>query len=136
MDMVLLDRLKHDYPEVRFVRGEKFLFRPPRTIVLAGGESNDSLLILHEMGHYLCGHRDFTTDARRIKMEREAWTRARDLCVYYGVEYDEGIVEQELDTYREWLDKKSRCPSCGLTRFQTPDGDYHCPRCNRFKLPS
>lgn len=135
MDMVLLDRLKHDYPEVRFVRGKKFLFRPPQTIILGPDEDTSSLLTLHELGHYLCGHRDFTTDARRVKMEREAWTKARGLCTKYGVFYDVEVVESELNTYRDWLDKKSRCPACGLTRFQTPDGHYHCPRCDRFKLP-
>ena len=128
----LLEKLRADFPELYFKRGRKFAFRPPRTIVVGPEEPNDSLLILHELGHALCKHRDFKTDARRLKMEREAWEKARELCGLYEVVYDEGVVENELDTYREWLDKKSRCPSCGLTRFQSPDGAYHCPRCENF----
>ena len=62
-------------------------------------------------------------------MEREAWEKARELCSLYGVSYDEEVAENELDTYRDYLDKKSRCPNCGLTRFQTPDGSFHCPMC-------
>ncbi len=65
-------------------------------------------------------------------MEREAWEKARELCQTYGVYYDEEVVERELNTYREWLDKKSRCPICGLARFQTPNGKFHCPRCENL----
>ena len=129
MDKVLLDRLRKDFPEIRFRSGVKFLFRPPRTVVLGADEAHSELLLLHEVGHALCGHRTFTTDVRRLKMEREAWTKAKSLCAKYGIVYDDEVVEHELDSYREWLDKKSRCPRCGLTRFQTPDGQYHCPRC-------
>lgn len=129
MDKTLFNRLREDYPELKFREGVKFLFRPPRTIVLADGEEYSNLLLLHEVGHALLGHVSFTTDVERLRCEREAWTKARELCAIYGVRYDEEVVEAELDSYRDWLDKKSRCRKCGLTRFQTPDGRYHCPKC-------
>lgn len=129
MDKYLIDCLEQDYPELRFREGKKFLFRPPKTIVL-GSEKPFDLLLLHEVGHYLCGHVSFNTEPERLRCECEAWEKARELCDRYNVEYDEEIVQQELDSYRNWLDKKSRCPSCGLTRFQTPDGAFHCPRCD------
>ena len=134
MKKELVDMVRVDYPDFRFRRGKRFAFRPPDTILIGPEEEYDSLLFMHEGGHAVSGHRDFNQDAKRIKMEREAWERARDLCLKYGVNYDEDVVECELDTYREWLDQKSRCPVCGLTRFQTPDGQYHCPRCDNFKL--
>ncbi len=118
-----------DYPDVRIVTGRKFAFRPPRTIMV-GEEEPSELLMMHELGHYLCGHVDFAIDADRLRKEREAWEKAREVCDSYGVEYVEEVVERELDTYRNWLDKKSRCPKCGLTRFQTPDRIYHCPKCD------
>ncbi|MBQ6375755.1 hypothetical protein IJJ37_02405 [Candidatus Saccharibacteria bacterium] len=130
MDKVLFNRLQQDFPEVKFQFGKKFLFRPPKTIMLRPEESDSALLLLHELGHFLCGHRNFKMEVERLKMEREAWEKARELCKVYGVSYDEEVVEQELDTYRDWLDKKSRCPICGLTRYQTPDGKFHCPECN------
>ena len=65
-------------------------------------------------------------------MERAAWEKARELAVFYGVGFDDAVVEGELDTYRDWLDKKSRCPKCSLTRYQTPDGKYHCPKCENY----
>ncbi|MBR0488513.1 hypothetical protein IJJ39_02475 [Candidatus Saccharibacteria bacterium] len=130
MDKVLFDRIRNDYPEIRFRKGVKFLFRPPKTIVLGPEEENDSLVLAHELGHYLCGHQDFKTEIERLKCERQAWEKARELCEKYGIIYDEKIVEAEIDTYRDWLDKKSRCPKCGLTRFQTREGKWCCPQCD------
>lgn len=130
MNSSLLDRLKVDFPELRFRKGIKFLFRPPKTIVQGPDEEYADLLLLHEVGHALSHHVSFRTDIERLKCEREAWEKARELCSAYGVEYLEEVVERELDSYRDWLDKKSRCPGCGLTRFQTPDGVYHCPKCD------
>ena len=129
MDSPLLIRLREDFPEYNFRSGKKFAFLPPKTIVVGPGEPNDSLLLLHELGHAISLHYDFKTDISRVKMEREAWNKARELAKKYDVYYDEDFVESELDTYRNWLDTKSRCPRCKLTRYQTPDGEYHCPRC-------
>ena len=130
MNASFLSRLSEDYPEFSFRKGVRFSFRPPKTIMFGATEDNDSLLLLHELGHALCGHVDFSIDAERLKMEREAWTKAEELAKQYGVEYDEDMAEKELETYRCWLDTKSRCPHCKLTRYQTPDGNYHCPRCD------
>lgn len=135
MTDALLERLKVDYPDFCFRKGKKFAFRPPKTISIGPEEPFDSLLLMHELGHAISGHQVFRTDAGRLKMEREAWEAARGLCSKYNIDYDESVVERELDTYRDWLDQKSRCPFCKLTRFQTPDGEYHCPRCSEFKQP-
>lgn len=128
----LVKKLKVDYPEFKFVIGKKFLFRYPKTIVIGPAESNSDLLLLHELGHAILGHQDFKTDVMRLKMEVEAWEEARKLSEKYGIEFDDDSVQNELDTYRDWLHKKSRCPKCGLTRFQSADGVYHCPRCENL----
>lgn len=140
----LVARLMADYPELRFRVGKKFMFRPPRTVVMEASEAEDSLggsgeasfgvskwglQLLHEVGHALSGHRDFRTDPERLKMEREAWERARELATTYNIWYDEEFVEGALDTYRDWLHQRSACPECGLTRYQTQDGRWHCPGC-------
>jgi len=133
MDMELLvKKLKTDYPNLAFIKGERFKFRYPKTIVVDYDESNAELLLLHELGHAILGHRDFKTDVERLKMEAEAWEKAKELAERYRIDYNEEIVQAELDTYRDWLHKKSRCPKCGLTRFETSDGVYHCPRCENL----
>lgn len=157
----LLAELRRDLPDLRFRVGRKFAFRPPRTIFYVNTENGQGeqnwdfgeqkmwrMRILHEVGHAVLGHRDFATDVERLKMERAAWEKARELYGYYqgrfeaqkqfGVgeqdwgEWEEEVVEMELDSYRDWLHQRSKCPECGLTRYQATDGRYHCPRCEQF----
>lgn len=151
-----VEQLVKDFPDLHFRLGKKFTFRPPRTIIYelqpkqraekACIKSDDSaddkfgiatrneqnyyrLQLLHEVGHAVLEHKNFATDLERLQMERAAWEEAKKMCTYYGVEYDEEFVEEELDTYRDWLHQKSCCPVCKLTRYQTRDGKYHCPSC-------
>ena len=130
MDSAFLELIRGDYPRFRFRAGKKFAFRPPRTIVYEeGGAENWSLLLLHELSHALLEHASFRMDVERLKMEVAAWEKARELASKYQIEIGEDLIQGELDTYRDWLNLKSRCPKCGLTRFQTPDASYHCPLC-------
>ena len=130
MNSRLVDRLKEDYPGLVFREGKKFAFRPPKTIVLGPLEPFWELLTLHEVSHAILKHKTFRIDVERLKMEARAWEKARELADYYDVDWDEQFIQEQLDTYRDWLHQKSRCPVCGLTRFQTPDSRYHCPRCS------
>ncbi len=132
MDADFLEKIKNDFPDFRFVSGKKFAFRPPRTIVIGPPDSQDKLLLLHELGHATLGHKNFKTDVARLKMEAEAWEKARKIAPKYRVKIDEDLIQDELDTYRDWLHNKSRCKTCGLTCYQTPDGEYHCPRCENL----
>lgn len=148
-----VEQLAKDFPGLHFRLGKKFTFRPPRTIIyeswleqgaciksddLADDESGVAtrneqnyyrLQLLHEVGHAVLEHKNFTMDLERLQMERAAWEEAKKMCTHYGVVYDEEFVEEELDTYRDWLHQKSCCPVCKLTRYQTRDGKYHCPSC-------
>ena len=132
MDATFLEKLRSDYPQFVFSRGKRFSFVPPKHIYIGPDEPGDKLLLLHELGHALSEHRNFTTEAKRLKMEREAWEKARELAEKYGVYFDENLVEGELDSYRDWLHKKSCCPICGLTMYQSTDGGFHCPRCENL----
>ena len=132
MNKGLIEILKKDYPELRFKEGDKFAFRPPRTIRYNLAKEYADLLLLHEVSHAVLGHQDFRMDVERLKMEKEAWEKACELAQQYGVKIDENLIQDELDTYRDWLHQKSRCPNCGLTRFQTSDSRYHCPRCENL----
>jgi hypothetical protein len=127
----LLETLKVDYPNYTFKSGKKFAFTSPRTIVIGPEQPSYDLLILHELAHAILGHKRYTQDIQRIKMERNAWDYVRtSLCKKYNISWNQNFAESELDTYRDWLHRKSLCPTCHLTRVQTPDGIYHCPFCN------
>lgn len=125
-------QLVKDFSQFHFVNGAKFKFRPPKTIVIGPDEEGAEMMLLHELGHAILRHRLYTTDLARLKMEAEAWEKAKELSARYGVKFREEVAQGELDTYREWLHQKSRCPECGLTRFQSSSGIYHCPRCENF----
>lgn len=136
MENQFLNDLKVLYPQFTFLKSRRFKFRPPNRIYIAGPCDNFALLTLHELGHALCKHKDYNTHAQRLKIECAAWERARvvlnehpEWAKKYHIIYDEDFIEDQLDTYRDWLHQKSTCKACGLTRFQTPDGLYYCPRC-------
>ena len=128
-------QLEQDFPQFSWRKGTRFRFRPPRTIFyeecLTEDEHNNYCLqLLHELGHAVLRHRDFRTDLDRLRMEVAAWEQAQQFAAQYNIYYDEELVQEQLDSYRGWLHGKSRCKKCGLTRYQTKDGEYHCPQCD------
>lgn len=146
-----IKRLKADYPEIKFRNKTKrfsYQLRGAVPVVFLGEpQPNFALLTLHELGHALCKHKDYKVDVERIKIESAAWERAKTVLLEYrkkaqtetGLatilpEWDEDFVQDKMDTYRDWLHARSRCKKCGLTRYQTDDGKYHCPRCEAFTL--
>lgn len=122
--------LSAKFPDFRFKIGARFSYKYPGTITLGPLEQHYSLLALHEVGHALCGHQNFGTHIERLKIEREAWDKARELATEFNLKFDDDFAESQLDTYRDWLHTKSKCKKCGLTRYQTSDGHYHCPHCD------
>ena len=136
-----LNRLQKDYPEFRFrLNSKRFSYRH-HTIFIGPPQPNFALLALHELGHALCHHQDYNLDIERLKIESAAWERAKTVYQHYqktspellkDISWDEDFVQDSLDTYRDWLHQKSLCKSCGLTCYQTKDGQYHCPNCENF----
>ena len=126
----LFRKIKSDYPNLIFKIGKKFTFRPPKTIIIEPQNPNFDLLLLHELGHATLKHQSFKTDIERLKIESAAWEQAEQLAKTFNIAFDNDFAQNQLDSYRNWLHQKSRCKKCGLTRFQTPDGKYHCPNCN------
>lgn len=132
-----IERLRQDFPELRFRAGKRFKYQFPGMVQYERPETAElntefGLQVLHEVGHARLEHKNFSTDPERLKMEREAWEEARRLCGRYNIIYDEELVEGKMDTYRDWLHQRSKCRKCGLTQYQTRDGEYHCPNCENL----
>ena len=136
-----LSELISEFPQFNWKPSDRFKWRYPKSIYLDVKTPIPPLYFylqtLHELGHALLNHKDYQTDVRRLKMESEAWERARELIKThknwqkkYNLSYDEDFAESELDSYRDWLHSRSKCPNCGLTRFQKKSGVYLCPKCN------
>jgi len=62
-------------------------------------------------------------------MERDAWTKARDIAASLDLSIDEEIATAHLDTYRDWLHARSTCPKCGETGLETDTHIYSCLSC-------
>ncbi len=140
-DTAFLNSLISSYPSFSFRPGKTFKFRPKKTIYYIPPETFNAsplkspletfpLLLCHELAHALLGHFSYRTDLERLKIEVSAWEETKSLCKKFKIPFSEELATLELDTYRNWLDKKSRCKTCGTTRFETPDGKYLCPRCD------
>lgn len=89
------------------------------------------ILLLHEVGHALLDHRDYAYDIHLIEMERAAWDRARAIARDLHVTIPEHKIEDALDTYRDWLHARSRCPRCASTGVQDGSLHYTCLACHR-----
>jgi hypothetical protein len=150
----LLERLRADQPAISFRAGPRFCWSPATGEVFykqyatahpGSAASQTSLYsLLHETGHALLKHKRFQMDFELLEMEVAAWERARGLAARYGVELDEDHIQDCLDTYRDWLYRRSICPSCTSKALQL-DGkpEYRCFNCqagwrvssNRFCRP-
>lgn len=122
----LTAKLRKDYPTLTLKRGERFQFSPPSTIYYADGSP---LELLHELGHFLIKKTDYTSDIDLIRIESEAWDKAKQLCATYEVNWDEDFAQDHIDTYRDWLHVVSLCKNCQLAGYQDESGLYHCPLC-------
>lgn len=130
----LLGRLLNDHPAITFRSGSSFAWSQHELTITYPGDSIGSpsfaWSILHELGHALLGHETFTHDLSLIRLERDAWDRARELSVDYGVEIPDEHIEACMDSYRDWLYARSLCPHCHQCGIQTERTMYSCVFCN------
>ena len=124
----LLARLRADYPNLKFLAGERFLFHPPATIYYEVN-SDDYLSLLHELGHALIDKTDYNQDIELLQIESAAWAKAKELCAKYHLTFDESYAESRLDSYRDLLHYNSLCPNCSLNGYEDEHQTYHCPLC-------
>lgn len=131
--MALVDRLRVVLPHLKFQQSGNFYWSPrEQTVFYRPVETpQDASILLHEVAHAALSHCDFTSDIALLKRESEAWQYAKNvLAPRYSLVIDEETVEGHLDTYRDWLHARSRCPECAHTGLQTGEYGYECVNCN------
>lgn len=124
----LLPRLRHDYPDLKFECGANLSWSPEHQVITYSKDAN-TLGILHETSHAILKHAAYTTDINLLRKETEAWATARVLAAQYCIDIDEDHIERCLDTYRDWLHKRSTCPRCNGHGLQSTQARYTCPNC-------
>lgn len=127
---LLVPKLTTDFPDIAFVAGATFHWHPEKLTVTYVTASNDIDSLLHEVAHAILGHQDFKRDVELIEMERDAWRYATTtLAPRYGHTITPEIIEDSLDSYRDWLHARSTCPTCKATGIQTKQHTYKCLAC-------
>lgn len=128
----ILDCIKLDYPSLNFIEGEHHSWSPKNKTVTFSplSSSLDTWSLLHEVAHAKLGHKSYNNDMELINMELDAWLVAKDLAKKYNTNpIDSQHIENCLDTYRDWIYKRSCCPSCKVVGIQKSPQLYICYRC-------
>lgn len=127
----LLNNLREDFPQFTFQIDNQFLWSARRqTISIDPTVDFSSEFTLHELSHALLDHKGYLSDIDLIKLERDAWEYAKKyLAPRYNHPVDEEIVQDNLDTYRDWLHARSCCPECNTVGLQAKSRQYRCLSC-------
>lgn len=129
---LLIKRLRNDFPQFQFQPAKEFLWSAQKQTIFFNLSDRYAVeFSLHELSHALLNHRGYELDIDLIKLERDAWEYAcKELAHRYNVTIVESTVQNNLETYREWLHARSKCPDCDATGLQTKTQYYRCLACN------
>ena len=127
-----IKNLQRDYPDLCFTPGKREHWSPrSKTITYNPAQSPPSLRsgVLHELAHAQLGHSTYDSDLELIKLEAEAWELAAKIGKKYGARISHDHIQNCLDTYRDWLHRRSTCPTCRSHGLQQDPGSYRCLNC-------
>lgn len=127
----ILRLLRQDYDHISFVAGSIAQWSPAnkKIVYVPTEETADLWSLLHELGHAILGHNTYKTDINLLQKETAAWEAAKKAAQNYAVVIDEDYIQNCLDTYRDWLHKRSACPRCGYHGVQSSERLYSCINC-------
>jgi ribosomal protein S27AE len=130
----LIAALQVKFPHLNFAAGRQFSWSPETSQIFYKKNARGRKALwslLHETGHAALDHRSYQGDFELLQMELAAWEKARQLGQDVGVEISEDHIQDCLETYREWLYKRSICPNCGTKSLQADDySHYNCHNCH------
>ena len=125
---LLLAKLQDDFSSITFVSQNTFSWNPTTGTVTYFDEG-PVYRLLHEVGHATLGHRHYRRDIDLLGMERDAWQAALQLATRYHIRLNVADIEDDLDSYRNWLHARSTCPSCQANGIQITSNRYRCIEC-------
>lgn len=130
----MLEQLQQRFPELQYVAGNRFCWSPETQEIFYDEDRHDESAtwsLLHETGHALLRHTSYLADFQLLKLEMAAWSKARELAAALDATIDEDHIQDCLDTYRDWLYKRSICPDCSTKALQQNDyAHYRCFNCH------
>lgn len=130
----MINELIKIMPDIQFHPGERFAWSPEKRIITYTPdqiEADGRWALLHETGHAMLNHKSYKSDLELLKMEMAAWEKAKELATTLGLSISEEHIQQCLDSYRDWLHRRSTCPSCGTNSIQNDHSNtYSCFNCH------
>lgn len=129
---VFIEELAADYPQFKFKAGKQDHWSPSsKTIIYNPSKPLKDLKqsLLHELSHALLNHHDYSSDLELLKLESQAWEMAAKLAPKYKLSISDNHIQNCLDTYRDWLHRRSTCPTCGVHVLQKNASTYKCFNC-------
>lgn len=131
----LLQRIKNDYPEIKFEQADHFSWGPKNSQIsyinprVANQETSFCNKLLHELAHAKLNHQEYTSDAELLRIESAAWVLAKSLAKKYAVKFEQSEQESSMASYITWASSRSECPKCKKNGLQSSQTDFTCPSC-------
>lgn len=130
----LVKTLSERFSHLHFREGKAFFWSPEtEEVVYTTRDGDDSAIwsLLHETSHALLEHKRYGTDFELLKLEVDAWEKAKELAASLAIEIDDDHIQDCLDSYRDWIYARSICPQCGTKSLQQADlRHYRCFNCH------
>lgn len=131
----LVKKLALMYPEFSFVAADSFYWCPETSEIFYDDTKHDQISsiwsLLHETSHGLLKHTTYKADLELLHLEVAAWHHALTLAKDHAINIDSEYVQDCLDTYRDWLYRRSLCPGCGAQCIQIDSSNfYRCFNCH------
>lgn len=127
----LINKLQKDFSQFSFIESDvSHWSHTKNTVFYNADDPHNDWVVLHELAHACLNHSDYRRDVELLAMERDAWHYAvTTLAPRYDITIDPDFIEDQLDTYRDWLHSKSTCPQCTLNGVETSKHRYQCLSC-------
>jgi hypothetical protein len=125
-------RLSRDYPQFEFKAGSQEHWSPKTNTITFNPSEPFTLMryaVLHELAHALLGHSNYHSDFELLKLETNAWELASEVAQKYKININADHIQNCLDTYRDWLHRRSACPTCSTHVLQKDVHSYQCFNC-------
>lgn len=131
----IIKELSKDYKDINFLPSDLFTWSKKNyTLTYI---NNDDLwpMLIHEIAHYDLNHTNYTNAIDLLRIERDAWDRAKLIAQNYQLIIEEEIIEKSIDSYRDWVHGRSKCVYCESIGIEINKNYYFCLNCeNNWKV--
>lgn len=122
------------YAQHRFLPAAFFSYDASEEVInyLPDALSTNSgkLALLHEISHCELGHFHYQTDLQLYAMEIDAWQLTRKLAKKFKIPITKDYIEDCLESYNQWIEKRGTCPKCQTFCAQTTETEFECFNCS------